>query len=77
LFLFVNLVLDGTLFRVFRLNRDLRIVKNRIEHIQKKNQDVEDKIKKASVPDFVEKELRKRLDYTGDKDLIFIFPEKL
>ena len=77
LFLFINLVLDGTLFRVFLLNRDLRVVRNHIEHIEKKNQDVENKIKETSDPDFVEKELRQRLDYTSEGDLIFIFPENI
>ena len=75
LFLLINLILDGTLFRVFRLNQDLRVVQNRIKHIEGKNQDIEDKIKKSSDPDFVEKEVRQRLDYTGEEDLIFIFPE--
>ena len=77
LFLLVNLVLDGTLLRVFRLSQDLRIVRNRIEFLEKKNQDIENKIKKASDPDFVEKELRQRLDYAGEGDLIFIFPENI
>lgn len=77
LFLFFNLVLDRTLFRAFHLNRDLRIVKNRIEHIKGKNRDTKNKIKKASDPDVVEKAVRKRLDYMDSKDLIFIFPEKI
>lgn len=77
LFLFINLIADGTLFRVFRLSRDLKVVQNRIDHIDKKNQEIENKIQKASDPDFVEKEIRERLDYTNEGDLIFIFPEEL
>lgn len=76
-FLFINLILDGTLFRIFRLNQDLQIVRNRIEYIEKKNKDIEYKIKKSSDPDFVEKEIRERLDYTNEGDLIFIFPENI
>lgn len=76
-FLLINLVLDGTLFRVFRLNQELRLVRYRIEYIEKKNLDVENKIKKASNPDFVEKEVRQRLDYTNEGDLIFLFPENI
>ena len=75
LFLSVNLVLDRTLFRAFLLNRNLRVVKNRIQHLQDKNQDIEDKIKKATDPEFIEKEARQRLDYANEGDLIFIFPE--
>ena len=77
LFLFINLIADSTLFRVFRLNQDLRVIRNRIEYIEKKNEDIENKIKKTSDPDFVEKELRQRLDYTNEGDLIFIFPENI
>ena len=76
-FLFLNLVADGTLFRVFRLNQDLRIVQNRIKYLNTKNQDLKNKIKKAADPSFVEKEVRQRLDYANEEDLIFIFPEKI
>lgn len=77
LFLLINLILDSTLLRVFRLNQDLRIVKNRIEYIKEKNLDIENKIKRASDPNFVEEEVRQRLDYAGERDLIFIFPENI
>ena len=76
-FLFVNLVLDGTVFQVFRLSRDLRVIQNRITDIEEKNKDLEEKIKKADDPDFIKKELRERLDYTEEGDLIFLFPENL
>ena len=77
LFLLINLVFDKTLFQVFSLNQDLRIVKNRIQYLKKKNLDIEKKIKKSSDPNFVEQEARERLDYTGEGDLIFIFPENM
>ena len=46
IFLLINLILDGTLFRIFHLNQDLRVVRNRIKHIEQKNSDIENKIKK-------------------------------
>lgn len=76
-FLFINLILDSTLFRIFHLNQNLRVIQNRIEHIEKQNKNIEDKIKKAHDPDFVEKEIRQRLDYTNEGDLIFIFPDSI
>ena len=76
-FLFINLILDGTLFQVFRFSRDLRVVQNRIQHLEEKNKELEEKIEKANDPDFIEKELRERLDYTEEGDLIFLFPENL
>ena len=76
-FLFINLILDGTLFQALSFNRDLRVVQNRIKHIEGKNKELKKKIKKANDPDFIEKELRERLDYTEEGDLIFLFPENL
>ena len=76
-FLFINLVLDGTVFQVFRLNHDLKIVQNRIQHIEDKNKQLKEQIEKAKDPDFVKKELRERLDYTEEGDLIFLFPENI
>lgn len=65
---------DGTLFQVFRLNRDLRVLKNRVEYLENKNQFVKEKIKKSNNPGFIEKEARERLDFAKENDLIFIFP---
>ena len=76
-FLFLNLVVDGTVFQVFRFSRDLRVVQNRIKHLEVKNRELKAKIEKANDPDFIEKELRERLDYTEEGDLIFLFPENL
>ena len=77
LFLLINLILDRTLFQIFGLNQNLRVIQNRIDYIGQKNLKIENKIKKSSDPDFVEREARERLDYTGEEDLIFLFPDKL
>ena len=76
-FLSVNLVFNGALFRVFRLSQDLKIVENRIQRAQNQIKQLEKKIKQSQDPDFIEKELRDRLDYTEKDDLIFLFPEKI
>lgn len=76
-FLALNIILDGTLFQIFKLNQDLRIVQNRIELFETKNKDLKEKIKEAKDPDFIEKELRDRLDYTEEGDLIFLFPDNI
>ena len=77
IFLFINLILDGTLFKALHLSHSLKIVRHRIEIMEKKTMDIEKKIENSSDPDFVEKEARQRLDYIGEGDLIFIFPEKI
>ena len=65
------------MFRLFQMNRELRVLQNRRLKIEKQTGDIEEKIKKAEDPAFVEKELQQRLDYVGEEDLIFIFPENL
>ena len=76
-FLFFNLIADKTLLRLVSMKRSLKAVENRSQSIEKDNTEIQQKIKKAKDPDFIEKELRERLDYTEDGDLIFLFPEKL
>lgn len=76
-FMFLNFIVDKTLFRVLLLSRDLKIVQNRIQDMETKNTEIQQKIKKAKDPEFIEKELRERLDYTEEGDLIFLFPDKL
>lgn len=76
-FLSLNLVFNGTLFRIFRLNQDLKIVKNRIQHTQNQTEELKLKIKKSQDPEFIKKELLERLDYTEEGELIFLFPEKI
>ena len=77
IFLFFNLIVDGTLFQIFHLNRDVRILKNRIELFDNKNKFIIKKIKNASNPQFIEKEARERLDFVHEGDLIFVFPEEI
>jgi len=76
-FLSLNLVFNGSLFRIVRLSQDLKIVQNRIQHTQKQTEELKLKIKKSQDPEFIKKELRERLDYTEEGDLIFLFPEKI
>ena len=77
LFLSVNLIFDGALFRVFRMSRDLRIMRNRIQFMEARHESLKDKIQKADDPEAVERELRQKWDYAGPEDLIFIFPESI
>ena len=77
IFLLVNLVFDGTLFHVFRLNRDLRVVRNRVSHLERKTHFVKEKIRKSNDPGVIEEEARERLDFANEHDLIFIFPEDI
>lgn len=77
IFLIFNLLIDGTLFQIFHLGRDLRILKNRTQDLQEKNKMIKKKISRSSDPDFIEEEARERLDFSGEGDLIFIFPDSI
>ena len=77
LFLAWNLLADKTMLQIFRLSRDLNIARNRIELFQKKSERLKKEIKKSSDPEFVENEARERLDFAGEGDLIFIFPDRI
>ena len=76
-FLAFNLLIDGTLFQIFHLGRDLKIIQNRTRHLQEKNEVIKRKILRSSDPDFIEEEARERLDFSEKGDLIFIFPESI
>lgn len=77
IFIFINVILDGSFFHILNLNQDLRIVQNRIDHIKKKNKEIIIKAKQVFDPDFVKQETRNRLDYAGEGELIFLFPEDI
>lgn len=74
-FLTISLVFDGTLFQIFRLSRDVRILDNRIKLFTGKNELIKQKIKNSSQSEFIKKEALERLDFVHEGDLIFIFPE--
>ena len=77
MFLLLNLVFEGTLFQVFRLNRDLRVLRNRVRLLEDKNHFIKEKIKKSTDPEVIEHEARERLDFANENDLIFIFPKDI
>lgn len=76
-FLLVNLVFEGALFQVFRLNRDLIVLKNRVKLLESKNYLIKEKIKRSADPEIIEQEARERLDFANENDLIFIFPQDI
>jgi len=77
IFLSINLILDKTLIQIFQMSRDLSIVRNRIKDIEQKNQKLKLRIQQASDPNFIESEVRDKLDFTNEGDLIFIFPDHI
>ena len=68
---------EGDLLQVFRLNRDLIVLRNRVKLLENKNHLIKEKIKKSSDPEIIEQEARERLDFANESDLIFIFPQDI
>ncbi|MDE0119629.1 MAG: septum formation initiator family protein [Bdellovibrionales bacterium] len=73
---FMHLIFDGTLLRMFHLYNSQKILENRIARIQVKNSLVEERLKRLkSDSRFLEQEVRDRFNLVGEKDIIFIFSD--
>ena len=67
------LLLDGTLYRIWALNRDSQQLEDRISELKSRATDHERQLKAVQSPLFIEKLARDRLDLVREGDLIFIF----
>ena len=74
-FIFLNVVLDGTIFHIRKLYLNKKYLTAKTTEISIKNQTLLDKLDQLSDPVHLEKEVRNRFDLAGQGDLIFIFPE--
>ncbi len=76
LFIFViSLFINGALWRVWGLRRDLGTIQNQIDAAQKQSTILDVQIKQAKDPVYIERQARDKLDLVGEHDLIFVFPE--
>ena len=73
--IFFNVVFDGTLFQIRTLYLQKKVLREKSEEMNTKNEVLVNKIKQLSEPKYLEKEVRNRFDLAGEGDLIFIFPE--
>lgn len=72
----LNLVLDGSLFRLISLHRDSRKIERDIASLDKKTAELKARLKRARDPAFLEKEARDRFDLVSEGDLVFVFSEE-
>lgn len=75
MFAFIAVVLDGTLFRIWSLNRDRDRLEVRIESLKNSVAEKEKRIVEANKPEFIERQVREQLDFVRDGDLVFVFSE--
>ena len=76
IFIFIiSLFLNGALWRVWGLRRDLVTIDEQIATAQKQSSMLDVQIKQAKDPAFIERRAKDKLDMVGENDLIFVFPE--
>lgn len=73
---FVNLVLDGTLLRMWSLHREFDSLQTSSIALEQELKTLDLKIKQATDPAFVEREARDRFDLVGAGDLVFVFADE-
>lgn len=69
-----SLAIDGTLWNMYRLNREIDLSQQRVELLSSETKEIEQKIKKSYQPEFIEKEARRRFELASEGDLVFVFP---
>lgn len=72
----MSLVLEGSLYQLWNLNKDQKILLSKIAKVQADTLKIQSKIKRVSDPRFLELEVRDQLDYANNGDLIFVFSDK-
>lgn len=73
---FSALLLDGTLFRIWSLDRDRDQMESRIHALKASILKKDVLLRESSRPEFIEKQVRDRLDFVRDGDLVFVFPDE-
>lgn len=72
----LNLVLDGSLFRLWTLHRDYQTLQSDIQSVTKQNEKLKGQLHRAKDPAFLEREARDRFDLVSEGDLVFVFSEE-
>ncbi len=68
-------LLDGTLFRIWSLNRDRDRLEARIANLKQSVAEKEQRIIESNKPEFIERQVREQLDFVRDGDLVFVFAD--
>lgn len=73
--MFVNLVLEGSLLRLWSLHREQAELESKKSQMYLESKDLSLKLEKASDPAFLEREARDRFDLVSEGDLVFVFSD--
>lgn len=72
-FLVAYLVFNGTVFRLWSLDRDFNRLQADIEQINSDTLKLEGQLREAKDPAYIEKQARDRLDLVSENDIVFVF----
>ncbi len=73
---FLNLVLDGSLLRLWSLYRDQIKIQADMKDLERQNADLKLRLKRAKDPAFLEQQARDKFDLVSEGDLVFVFSEE-
>lgn len=76
IFVVAGLLLDGTMFRLWRLSRDTDELAARTVQMRIETTKLDHKILQSKDPNFLELEARERLDLASEGDLVFVFSDE-
>lgn len=75
-FALFNVVVKGSLWRLYSLNRDYSRLEATIASTQLAVNQLQASLKQARDPSFIERQARDRLDLVDEHDLVFVFADQ-
>ncbi len=75
-FLFLSLVVNGNLLRLYSLHREQDRLLEQIRLTKNQMIELDQQIQRSKDPLFMERQALDHYDFADDKDLIFVFAEK-
>ena len=70
-----GLVFDGTLIKIWRLQRHIQSFQTQTSQYEEKIEVVREQIQRSNDPEFLERQARDRFDLVNEGDLVFVFSE--
>lgn len=74
--MFLALILNGSLWKLWGLHHDYQKVLSSIEQTLNESNSLDLQLKQAKDPSFIERQAKDKFDLAGDQDLVFVFSEK-
>lgn len=75
LFLLMALVLDGSLWQLYQIDKSKELLLFNIQEENKKISKIKHQLEQLKNPAYIEKQARERLEFLEKGDLLFVFSE--